>query len=376
MGTEAFGPDTLERLSGLEPNGHPVLSVYVDLDPSRFPTPAARAAQLGSLLGEAQHDAADKALDGVRTDVKRIQLMLQSDPTLTRGAHALAIFACAEAGILDTIRLPTAVEPMAAVDAVPWLEPLAGIMSPGGWGVAVVSRRDARLLRGGRSGMTQFAAIRDELHRRHAQGGWSQARYQRGIEEQVAWHASGVVDRLVRAHRRAPFEHLVIIASDELRPVVEGRLHRDLKEVLAGTVNSDLVHATVEEIARAAEPLIEGVERDRERALVAELEHGLRTGGAAAAGLDEVLATLEQLRVDTLLIPERSELSASLCTQCGRLSTADDGHCPLDGAALTEVDAVEHAVEEAGRQSIEVVVMRHEAAWLSSHGQFAARLRW
>ena len=70
---------------------------------------------------------------------------------------------------------------------------------------------------------------------------------------------------------------------------------------------------------------------------------------------------LEQQRVDTLLIPERSELSAGFCTQCGRLSTANDGHCPLDGAALTEVDAVEHAVEEAGRQSVQVVVMRHEA---------------
>jgi peptide chain release factor subunit 1 len=376
VATARFETDTLERLAGLELDGRPVLSVYLDLDPSRFPTPGSRAAQLGSLLGEAQHDATSKELDGVEAEVDRIQTMLRSDPAILRGARALAIFSCAEAGILDAVRLPCAVEPMAVVDSVPWLEPLAGIISPGGWAVAVVSRRDARLLRGGRDRLAQFAAIRDELHRRHAQGGWSQARYQRGIEQEVAWHVHGVADRLLRAHRSAPFEHLVIIASDELRPVIMGCLHTDLTDVLTGTVDADLGHATAQEIARAVEPLIEAVERDRERALVAEIEQGLGTGGAAAAGLDEVLSMLEQQRVDTLLVLERPALSAGLCPQCGRLSTADVGQCARDGAALAKVDAVEHAVEGAGRQSVQIVVMKHEAGWLSEHGQIAARLRW
>lgn len=234
--------------------------------------------------------------------------MPQSDPTLTRGTQALAIFSCAEAGILDAVCLPTAIEPMAAVDTVPWLQPLAGIISPGGWGRGRGQTPRRATASGRPERVTQFAAIHDELHRRHAQGGWSQARYQRGIEQQVARHASGVAKRLVRAPRRAAFEHLVIIASDELRPVVERSLHRELKDILAGTVDAHLAHATVYEIARAAGPVIEGVARDRERALVAEIEQALGTEGAAAAGLDEVLSMLEQQRVDTLLIPDRSDL--------------------------------------------------------------------
>ena len=265
---------------------------------------------------------------------------------------------------------------MAVVDTVPWLEPLAGIAAPGDWCVAVVSRRSARLLRGGPGGLAQFVVIDDLLHRRHAQGGWSQARFQRGIEEEVAWHVRAVADRLLRAHRRRPFEHLVIIASDELRPVIEHSLHHDLTDVLAGTVNADLEHATVEQIMRAVGPVIEETELDRERALVAVLEQGLGTGGPAAAGLDEVLSMLEQQRVDTLLVPERSTLVAGLCPRCGRLSTADDGTCPMDGAVLTEVDAVEHAVERAARQSAQVLIVRHEAQWLGDHGQIAALLHW
>jgi peptide subunit release factor 1 (eRF1) len=200
--------------------------------------------------------------------------------------------------------------------------------------------------------------------------------FERGIEQEVARHVQGVADRLLRAHRRAPFRHLVLVSSGELRPVVEHSLHRDLTDILVGTVDADLEHAPTEEIAHAISPLIERTERDREHALVARIEEGIGTGGAAATGLDEVLSMLEQQRVSTLLVPSRSVLSAGLCPRCGRLSTADDGRCPLDGAALAEVDAVEHAVEMAASQSVEVIVVRHELDWLGAHGDLAALLRW
>jgi peptide chain release factor subunit 1 len=348
MAIQDFGLSTLERLSDIETGGYPVVSVYLDLDPSRFPTPASRDAQLGSLLGVARHDAGAKDLDGVKADIDNIHALLVRDPSLMRTARALLLVSCAGASVLQAVRLPDAIEPMAVVDTVPWLEPLAEIVYPGGWGVAVVSRRAARIFRGGPGGLAQFAVIRDELHRRHSQGGWSQARFQRGIEEQVAWHAQHVADRLLRAHRRAPFVVLVIVASDETLPVVLRNLHSDLTALLAGTAHADLEHASTADIERAVIPLVDMAQREREHALVAEIEEGLGTGVAAAAGLDEVLATLLQRRVDALLVPPGS----------------------------SQVEAIEHAVQEASRQAVPVVVMRHEADWLRSHGGIAARLRW
>jgi peptide subunit release factor 1 (eRF1) len=168
----------------------------------------------------------------------------------------------------------------------------------------------------------------------------------------------------------------VIVASGELRPVIEHSLHGELKEVLAGSVEADLEHAPADEVARAVAPVIERAERDREHALVARLEQALGTGGAAAAGLDEVLSTLEQQRVETLLVADRAPLTAGLCPRCGRLSTSDHGRCARDGAVVAEVDAVEHAVKEAARQSARVVVVRHEVNWLIEHGAIAALLRW
>jgi peptide chain release factor subunit 1 len=369
MTVAALGADTLKRLSRLDARGHSVLSVYLDLDPKRFPTPDTRHTQLGSLLDEARREAGDREVDP-------IEAWLDADGATRRGARGLAIFASAQAGILEVVRLTSPVEPLAVVDTIPWLEPLAALVSPGDWGVAVVSRRAARLLRGGPGALAEFAAIEDELHRRHAQGGWSQARFERGIEEQVAAHVRGVADRLLRVHLRRPFQHLVIICSEELRPVVEHSLGRELREVLAGTVAADLERASPDRIALVVAPVVGRAERDRERDLIAQLEQALGTGGPAAAGLDEVLSTLEQDRVETLLVGEREGLKAGLCPTCGRLSGADDGRCPLDGAILAEVDATEHAIEEAARQSARVLVARYEAEWLHEHGAIAALLRW
>ena len=135
-------------------------------------------------------------------------------PIWSRGAHRIAIFSCAAAGILEVVALPERVEPLVVVDLVPWLEPLAAMVTTEDWGVAVVSRRAARLFRGGRRGLVEFAVVRDDLYRRHAQGGWSQARFQRGIEQQVAEHVRHVAEMLLRAHQRRPFEQLIVVASD------------------------------------------------------------------------------------------------------------------------------------------------------------------
>jgi len=365
----ALDAETIQRLARLDTHGHPVLSVYVDLDPGPFPTPDTRATQLGALLDDARRG-------GAGDDANRIETWLAADRAIRRGARGLAIFSSARAGVFEAVRLAGPVEPLAVVDAVPWLEPLAAHISPGDWGVAVVSRRTARLFRGGPSGLSEFVLIDDELHRRHSQGGWSQARFQRGIEQQVASHVRGVADRLLRAHHRQPFQHLVVICSNELRPMIEHSLHSELTAVLDATVDADLEHAALGEIAAAIAPVIERVGCDQEGDLISTLEQELGTGGAAAAGLDDVLSALEQRRVETLLVPERSDLRAGLCPTCGRLSTDGERSCTLDGHVLVEVNAVEYAIEEAARQSAHVVVARHQPDWLHRHGHIAAMLRW
>jgi hypothetical protein len=163
----------------------------------------------------------------------------------------------------------------------------------GTWGVAVVSDGDARLLRGGLAGLTEFAVVIDQLHPRRAQGDGSRAGFQRGIDNRVAAHVRGVADRLMRAHRRFPFDHLVVACATELRAMIAHSLDDELNAILVGIIDRDLEHAAVDQIAGIVAPLIERAEREREAELVACIEERLATGGPAAAGRGEVLATLE-----------------------------------------------------------------------------------
>ena len=61
-------------------------------------------------------------------------------------------------------------------------------------------------------------------------GDWSQAGFQGGIDERVAAHVRGVADRLLRGHRRFPFDHLVVACATELRAMIAHSLDGGLNE--------------------------------------------------------------------------------------------------------------------------------------------------
>lgn len=346
-----------------------MLSLYLDLDPRRFPTPATREAELSALLGKARRQNAG-------ADAQRVQTLLEENRDLVRGARALAVFSSADADILEAVKLSREVEPMVVIDTVPWLEPIASMVASGDWGVAVLSRSSARLLRGGPKALAEFDQTRTEVHRRHSQGGWSQARFQRGIEQEVSTHIKEALEHLLRAHRRRPLQHLVIVASEELQPVIEQGLHSDLQRVLTGFVEADLEDASPGEIVAAIAPVVEQADRNREASLLFELEEAIATGGHAVAGLDEVLAMLQRDRIDTLLIAAGARLTAGRCPRCGSLFADPAGRCRHDDSELEAVDAIEHAVEAAGTRSAEVVVITHDPEALAERGSIAALLRW
>ena len=122
-------PATLKRLSRLETGGHPVLTVYIDLNPSRFPTLKARKSELESLMDEA-HRA------GAADDFMALLAWLDADSESLRDVHGLAVFSSLRAGLLEAVRLHTPVEPLVVVDSMPWLEPMVALTSDGSWGVA------------------------------------------------------------------------------------------------------------------------------------------------------------------------------------------------------------------------------------------------
>jgi len=372
----------LARLTGLETGGHQVLSLYLSLDPSEFPNLRERHMQVDALLadaerrhlGEGEGSHADRM--ALREDIARVREFFTDAELAVPSARGLAVFCSVPAGIFEVVSLPRPVEATVAIDSRPFIEPLVELTAPERWCVLLISRRAGRILRGTREHLVEVDSVLDDVHRRHAQGGWSQARYQRGIETEVDEHIRTTCSTLLDRFKRRSFDRMLIACPVELRHRVEDELDPDLSQRLAGHFEIDVERATPDEVRLRAVPSIEADELRRELEALERVGEGLAPGGHAATGLDEVLELLDERRVQTLLLVHGFTAPGFACPRCGRLSLSG-APCPADGAAPEpREDIIERAIELALEQAAQVLTVRHRPDALVEKGSIAALLRY
>jgi peptide chain release factor subunit 1 len=371
---------TLRRLAELRPERGKVLSLYLNLDPSQFGTQPARSQAIRSLLDEA--DRRVREVDGLprderlalREDLDRATRFFRGDD-IAKGAHALALFLCGPSGLFEALKLPRPVASQVVIDDSPFVEPLTTLVPSASWCILLVNRQVARVLCGSDERLDEAETLADDVHGWHDQGGWSQARYQRGIEKETEDHVKRAADAVFRRFKRDPFDRLLVGAPQELASDVEAHLHPYLRDRLAGRVQVDVENSSPDEVLRAALPVIEEDARRRERTALERLAEGL-TRGRGAAGLDDVLGALNERRVEVLLVDDGFDAAGVACPSCGWIAGSGPSRCPVDGTELeTRGDVTERAVELALAQAADVLVVRHDEELAVVHGGIGAVLR-
>ena len=375
----------LDRLSALPSSDEGILSVYLDLDPGRFPHVRDRRAELDSLLESAQRQQLEAGCLSrserlaLRGDIEHLRERLAGrDELAPPSARGLAIFCSDAAGIFEVVRLPRPVAPAVTVGPRPFIEPLIELTAAERWAALLISRRSARVFRGTRERLTEVEGALDDVHRRHAQGGWSQARFQRGIEREVEEHITASCEAIFGHFQREPFERLLIGGPSELHARVQRALHSELRRRLAGHFELDVERSSADDVLHRALPAIEASEREHEDRALVRLREGMAPGDHASAGADEVLALLNERRVRALLISDSYSEPGLVCPRCGWLTTnCDVTSCPLDHSTLEPREDVAGAAIEAGlAQDAEVLVFHHRRAELADFGSIAALLRY
>jgi peptide chain release factor subunit 1 len=377
-----LGRETFRRLGSVDTHGHRVLSLYLGFEPSQMPNLRERRMEADSLLAQAERRGGGDGLlphadrMALRDDIEMVRTLLADERELApESARGLAIFCAARADLYDVVSLPEPVDPLIALEEGPFIEPLLELTSSERWCVLLVSHRASRIFTGTRDHLSEAAHVLDEVHRRHEQGGWSQARYQRGIETETDWHVRGTYELLSERFERRVFDRLLLGGPAELHHRVERGLRPELRERLAGSFEIDVERTTPDEALRRAMPLIEAEERRREQEALERLEEGLTPSGHGAVGLDEILEALNERRVGTLLIAHGFGAPGFACPSCGRLA-ASAHDCPLDGATpAPHQDIVERAIELAQTEAAEVLIVRHLQDRLAEHGSIGALLR-
>ncbi len=268
-------------------------------------------------------------------DLERIRNYVEND-LVRDGAHGLAVFTDDLDNLWRPLALTDSVPDAVKVDAELYLTPLVPLVGRGeGALVAVVGRERGELyrLRGGR--LEQLANLSEEQRRRHDQGGWSQANYQRHADHLVQEHLQDVASELDRRARRGT-ERIVVVSTEETRAVFDGLLPKSVQSAIVGWTAAE-AHAGPPELLAAATPILEAWRAREEE--VASSAGGRRrdaTAGPPRAGgrrsrLRPTVGSTCSCTATAFVIPRSSARSAGG-------SPSRTATCPLDGTRLEETD--------------------------------------
>jgi peptide chain release factor subunit 1 len=188
--------------------------------------------------------------------------------------------------------------------------------------------------------------------RRTDMGGWSQARYQRHVDQHRAEHTREVVDALERIVREERIDHVAIAGNEAAMALLRAQLTKPLAALVAELPGVD-VGASDAEILRQTLEIMPELEARDDAERVARMYDAYRAGGLAMIGLAGTRAALDNGQVHELLL----------------VASADHLEGP-DGAAVAD-----ELVAKA-RQTDARVTFIEEAALLAEAGGVGAILRY
>src|SRR5688500_15484496 len=129
MAANSITRSRLRRLADVHPERGRVLSVFLNLDPAQFATPAARSSAITSVITEASRRVdAEQGLDheermALREDVERVRGALSGD-IAADGTRAVAVYACRLADLLEVVALRHPLESRVVLERGAYVQPL------------------------------------------------------------------------------------------------------------------------------------------------------------------------------------------------------------------------------------------------------------
>ena len=357
--------DALRDLAAFRADDGLAVSLYLNLDPRVAPTAGDAQTRVNSLLDEARRSELTRTelthdqRVALKADLDRIRRFVEAEFERD-GVRGLAVFSASIDNFWRPLPLTAPVPDAVKVNDELYLTPLVPIVGQGeGALVAVVGRERGDLYRL-RSGRLEEAADRSEQQpRRHDQGGWSQARYQRHIDELAHAHLRRVAEELDQILRRERAAQVVVVSSGETRAEFSELLSSAARSAVVGWTHAD-AHASPAELLQVVTPLLERSRAERESEVVGRWREEAGRNGRAAAGWVETLEAASDGRVELLLFQEGVDHPAFRCPACGR-AAASEGSCPLDGTRLEETDAgLDLAVHQTLAHGGAVWAIRHQ----------------
>ena len=357
----------MQELAGFRPTAGQVLSLYLNVDPRRRIPEKYKLALRRQL--QSVGDVANPA------DIARIERYF--DYEYNGQGRGAACFSCQEADFWQVYPLSVPVEDAVFVGDHPFIKPLGDVMETyARHAVALISREEARFFVFEQGEAEEVGSLAGEDVKRHKQGGWAAARYQRHEDEAAHRNLKDVAEATADFCREHGCQRLILAGTEKTLAQFQPLLPRPLQEQVVGTFAVGMTAALAEVAERSLEITQEAALKQQTLLVEQLITAASSKGGAAALGLADTLQLLEEGRVHRLVLAEGYRGTAHRCENCGYLTVEPLAVCAFCGGQMRlQDDAVNRVVSRAIARGVEVTTIR-DSKELKEAGSIGAILRY
>ncbi len=350
---------------------HPVLSVYLNTDPTQKGVDAYKL-RLRNLLKEIESEE----------DVHAVERYF--DHEYDWSGRSVAVFSCAREGFFEAFPLAVPVGSRVRVGDRPHVKPLADLFdSYGGYGVALVDKQGARLFYFHLGELREQEGVFGENVRRTKRGGGSQYAGRRGGVAGLTKHAEEVTERNMReaAEFAANFftenhiRRVLIGGTEDNVAQFKSLLPKAWQSLFVGSFPISMT-ASHGEVLEKTMRLANEAEQKRKTRLLERVLTEAAKGRHGVIRLEDTLGAVHEGRVQVLAVSEGFRAPGYRCTGCNYLTTQTLEICLFCGGQFEQIpDAVELAVYRVMQDGGEVEVV-HNSPALEKMGHIGGLLRY
>lgn len=346
--------DQLDKLAAFEPAPYPVVSLYLNTQPGptgrdQFQTFVRKEFAARSRT----YPPKSPERESLDKDLEHITQYL--DSALQPSANGVAIFACSAGELFEAVQLAAPIEQhWLSIGDQPHLYPLARIewLYPR-YAAVLADTNSARILVVATGEVIDDQEIKGVKTRRTAQGGWSQPRYQRHIENFHRHHAKEVVDALEDIVQRENIQDILIAGDEVITGLLREQMPKHLAERIANQFRLDK-DASLDEVLKTSLDAMKRVREQTEREKVEAAIGGYRSGGLGVVGPEDTLDALVKGQVEELL------MTANLRELQGLSGGTTSGPAMANDASLAEPIVEPVMAGEAAQAPAETVRLADE----------------
>ena len=359
-----FSRKDLQELAEYKGTGAPVLSLYLNVDPSQHTTDEYKLALRQLLRGAGERAAGE--------DIAAVERYF--DLEYDWSGRGVAVFSCNADKFWRAYPLPVAVADHVFVGLKPYVTPLVKLWDTfGRFVVAVLDKQGVRLMLFHVGELIRTEGMMGEPVRRVKAGGGSAEKGRRGGTGATAnKHEDEVASRNLReaaeltlafceAHQP---RNLLLGGKAEAIKQFKAKLPRVWADRIIGTFPADMnIHEN--EARDKALRILNEVELERETALADAVITAAAKGKGGVVRLDDTLSAAHEGRVQTLLVAEGYKAEGFQCQQCAYVTGQRLDTCPFCGGKMAHIpDAVEATIQQVLEQGghVEMVTGHTELA--------------